>query len=63
MTQDLCFLTATDLARRIRAREVSCEAVMRAHLDQIARVNPAVNAIVTLVPEAQAMSAARAADV
>jgi len=62
MTRDLCFLTATDLARRIRAREVSCEAVMRAHLDQIARVNPAVNAIVTLVPEAQAMSAARAAD-
>jgi amidase len=62
MTQDLCFLTATDLACRIRAREVSCEAVMRAHLDQIARVNPAVNAIVTLVPEAQAMSAARAAD-
>ena len=62
MTRDLCFLTATELAARIRAREVSCEQVMRAHLDQIARVNPKVNAIVTLVPEEQAMGAARAAD-
>ena len=62
MTRDLCFLTATELAARIRAREVSCEQVMRAHQDQIARVNPKVNAIVTLVPEEQAMGAARAAD-
>ena len=62
MIQELCFLTATELAARIRAREVSCEQVMRAHLDQIARVNPKVNAIVTLVPEEQALGAARAAD-
>ena len=35
---------------------------MHAHIDQIERVNPAVNAIVTFVPE-QALAAARAADV
>src|SRR5215468_10723401 len=58
---ELCFLTATELARRIRARDVSCEEVMRAHIDQIQRVNPSVIAIVTFVPE-QALSAARAAD-
>ena len=58
---ELCFLTATELARRIRARDVSCEEVMRAHIDQIQRVNPSVNAIVTFVPE-QALSTARAAD-
>ena len=34
---------------------------MRAHLDQIERVNPKVNAIVTLLPE-QALQGARAAD-
>lgn len=62
MTDELCFLSATELARRIRVREVSCEQVMRAHLDRISRVNPKVNAIVTLVPEEQAMAAARAAD-
>jgi amidase len=61
MSRDLCFLTATELARMIRDRTVSCEAVMRAHLDQIERVNPALNAIVTLLPE-QAMEGARAAD-
>ena len=58
---ELCFLTATELAQRIRTRELSCEEVMRAHIDQIERVNPAVNAIVTFVPE-QALAAARSAD-
>jgi amidase len=58
---ELCFLTATELASRIRRREVSCEEVMRAHVDQIERVNPKVNAIVTFLPE-QALDAARSAD-
>jgi amidase len=57
----LCFLTASELARRIHRREVSCEEVMRAHLAQIERVNPKVNAIVTLLPE-RALEGARAAD-
>lgn len=60
-TSDICFMTATELARRIRARELSARDVMAAHLAQIERVNPTVNAIVTLVPE-RAMDAARAAD-
>jgi amidase len=60
-TDDLCFLPAAELARRIRAREVSCVEVMEAHLAQIDRVNPQVNAIVTLLPE-RALAGARAAD-
>ena len=44
---DLCFLPATDLAARIRAKEFSAREVMEAHLAQIERVNPQVNAIVT----------------
>ena len=58
---ELCFLPATELARLIRAREVSCAEVMEAHLAQIGRVNPRVNAIVTLLPE-RAMDGAKAAD-
>jgi len=58
---EICFMTATELAHRIRARELSAREVMDAHLAQIDRLNPAVNAIVTLLPE-QAMAHARAAD-
>ena len=56
-----CFRSATTLARHIRERQISAVEVMRAHLDWIERVNPSVNAIVTLVPEA-AMAGAEAAD-
>ena len=48
---DLCFLTAIELADRIRRRELSVTEVVRAHLAQIERVNPKVNAIVTLTAE------------
>ena len=58
---ELCFLTATEMARKIRSKELSAVEVMTAHLKQIERVNPKVNAIVTLVAE-QALERARAAD-
>ena len=35
MSTDLCFSTAIELARRIRAREVSVTEVVQAHLAQI----------------------------
>ncbi len=59
--REICFLNATELAQRIRTRELSCVEVMQAHLNQIERVNPQVNAIVTLLPE-QALEQAHAAD-
>ncbi len=58
---ELCFLSATELARQIRSREVSCLEVMQAHLEQTERVNPKVNAIVTLVDES-ALELSRKAD-
>ena len=58
---EICFLPAGELARRIRAKELSAAEVMEAHLAQIERVNPKVNAIVTYLPE-QAMDKALAAD-
>src|SRR5215475_2470105 len=58
---EICFLTATELARRIRVKDLSAREVMEAHLAQIDRVNPKVNAIVTLLPEL-AMAQAKHAD-
>lgn len=59
---DLVFKPATELARLIRARQLSAEELMRATLAQIGRVNPQVNAIVTLLPEAELLAKARKAD-
>jgi len=58
---ELCFMPATELAQRIRRRDVAAIEVLEAHLRQIERVNPRVNAIVTLLPE-PARAAARAID-
>ena len=59
---DLHYLSATDLAARIRGRQVSAREVLSAHLAQIERVNPKVNAIVTLVAERAMADATRADD-
>jgi amidase len=58
---DLCFLTAVELADRIRRRDLSVTDVVRAHLEQIERVNPKMNAIVTLTAE-RALADAKAKD-
>lgn len=60
-TNELCFLTATELATQIRTKQLSATEVMEAHLAQIEQVNPKVNAIVTLLPEL-ALAGAQAAD-
>ena len=61
MNDDLCFLSAVEMAAQIRAGRLSARDVMTAHLARIEAVNPQVNAIVTLHAE-QAMAAALAAD-
>jgi len=58
---DLPSCSATALAHRIRAREVSAVEVLEAHLDRIEHWNPVVNATVTLNTE-QARARAEAAD-
>src|SRR5262249_38165397 len=40
-----------ELARRIRRKELSAREVLEAHLDRIERINPRVNAIVTLAAD------------
>jgi amidase len=58
---DVCFLSAVELASLIRRKKISARETMELHLKQIERVNPKVNAIVTLIAE-HAMEAARRAD-
>jgi amidase len=48
---DLCAIPAVDLARLIRARELSAVELLEAVLARIEAVNPALNAIVTLAAE------------
>lgn len=57
----ICFESAVELAARIADRDIGVEEVLSAHLEQIERVNPKVNAICTLAAE-QAMDQARAMD-
>ena len=56
----VCFMSAVEMARLIRAKKLSAREALAAHLTQIERVNPKVNAIVTLVPELAAAAAAKA---
>jgi amidase len=60
LADDLCYLSAVDLVARIRRKQVSAREVMAAHLARIERVNPKVNAIVTLVADRARADAARA---
>lgn len=52
-------LSAGDLLAGIRAKRWSVHEAVSAHLDRIAEVNPAINAVVTVAPEAALEQAAR----
>src|SRR5438034_11559854 len=56
----VCFVSTIEMARLIRAKKLSAREALAAHLKQIERVNPKVNAIVTLVAELAAAGAAKA---
>jgi amidase len=56
----VCLMSTVEMARLIRTKKLSAREALAAHLKQIERVNPKVNAIVTLVPEMAADAAAKA---
>src|SRR6202166_3222023 len=60
MDSSICFMSTIEMARLIRAKKLSAREALAAHLKQIERVNPKVNAIVTLVAEMAADAAAKA---
>ena len=51
---DLTELTAVDIAAKVAARKVSAREVADAFLARIDKLNPTVNAVVTLAPDARA---------
>ena len=57
----LHYQSASTLAARVRAGELSARDLVGTHLERIEAVNPGLNAVVTLVPE-MAMEAASRAD-
>ena len=56
---DLCATPAVELARLIRARQLSAAELLAAVLARIDEANPAINAIVTLAAEQASATAAR----
>lgn len=62
MAHEICFMTAVELAAKIAGKQLSAREVMAAHLDQIARVNPEVNAIVSMLDGDRALALAAEAD-
>ena len=60
MTEELAFSDATELAERIRTKDVSPVEVVEAHLDRTDSVNPVLNAIVA--PNESALDQAREAE-
>ncbi len=56
----LCFTSAVRMAQLIRDKELSAREALAAHITQIDRVNPKVNAVVTLALEMAVEAAARA---
>ena len=56
---ELWQLSAAEIARLVRDREVSAVEVTQATLDRLVAVNPAINAIVTEMPEEALAEAAR----
>ena len=59
---ELCFATASDIARWVRNGDISARDVMSAHLAQIERINPKVNAIVTMLDGDELLDKASSAD-
>ena len=58
---DFCFTPATELARLIRARQISPVELTRAVLERVERLNPIVNAFCTVTADV-ALAAAREAE-
>jgi len=62
MGSELCFTSARELAQLLRSREVSAREIMTVFLDQIARLNPKINAIVAKLDDDQCLALADKAD-
>ena len=60
--EELNWLSARTQVDLIKSRQVSAVELMNCTYDQIERLNPAINALVNLLPRAAAVALATAAD-
>ena len=60
-SHEICWMSAVDLAREIRAKKLSPVEVVRGVLERIEAINPKINAYVTLTADA-ALDAAKQAE-
>ncbi len=60
MQEEICFASATELAAKVRGKELSPIEVAQAHLERIEAINPAINAIV--IPTDDVLDRAREAE-
>ncbi len=61
LKQEIVFLTASELSKKIANKELSSEEVVKAHIEHIKKYNPKINAIVNL-NEKEALLQAKKAD-
>jgi amidase len=61
-SKNIVALPATELSKKIHAKEISCEEVMQAYLHHIEQLNPIVNAIVSLRSPEELLQEARDKD-
>jgi amidase len=61
-TPEIVNLDAVALSRAIKSKQVSCVEVMNTYLDQIERLNPRVNAIVSIQPRERLLEQAKTRD-
>jgi amidase len=60
--EEVCYLSLRELTRLLRTRQLSAREVMTAHLEQIRRWNPRLNAIVAMLDDDTCLALADAAD-
>ena len=56
MTEQICFLDAMEIAEKIRSKSLSPVEVLNAHLERIEKLNPKINALVTMSKQATKMA-------
>ena len=61
VTDECCFLSLHDISLRIHARDLSPVEVVEAHLARIEKINPLINAFISLCPE-EALAEAKKAE-
>src|SRR5882757_225762 len=62
LADEICYLSLCELARLLRTRQLSAREVMTAHLEQIRRWNPRLNAIVAKLDDESCLALAEEAD-